>query len=641
MLGVKPLGPTVGPGGVDFAVWSSAAQALHLCLFDGDQEISRLPFQPDDDHIFRVHVEGLKPGARYGVRAEGPYAPDQGLWFDPDKLLLDPYATRIDKPFAYHSNLSSRLNGAGDTAAFMPKGVVEAPWEKAQTLDVGLRPERVIYELQVRAFSKLHPQVPVADRGTLAALSHPAIIDHLKSLHVGAVELMPINAWIDERHLAALGLSNAWGYNPVSYFALDPRLAPGGMADLRKTVAALHEADIAVFMDVVYNHNGESDFGGPTLSFRGLDPKSYFRHAHGHPAELINDTGCGNTLDCTSPVVRRLVHDSLRYFVEYAGIDGFRFDLAPILGRDGSGFNPDAPMMVELLLDPVLGQRILVAEPWDIGPGGYQLGGFPSPFLEWNDRYRDDVRRFWRGDAHASADLATRLAGSSDVFAGPHAAGTRTVNFVAAHDGFSVADTVSYEHRHNHANGEENRDGHSENLSWNNGVEGVTDDAGVLESRRRDIRALLSTLFVSRGHILLTAGDEFGRTQAGNNNAYAQDNELTWLDWENRDLSLQDHAFSLARMRVFSEAFSSIDFLQPDDITWILPSGREKQAEHWDAPDVDAFAMAWRDERLVLFVNRSREDVVFRLNDGEEKHVSSRSIAVECKLCNDELGEPD
>lgn len=633
MSPTRSLGPSIEADGVRFTVWSSAADRIDLCLFDEERESLRVAMDKGADGLHEIFVQGLSPGARYGLRAEGRYDPTRGLWFDPEKLLLDPYAARIDRPFAYDAALSSSRYGSGDTAQLMPKGVVEARPAPMPTLGVELRPERVIYELQVKAFTQLHPEIAPEDRGTLAALAHPAVIDHLKSLHVGAVELMPINAWIDERHLAAQGLSNAWGYNPVSYFALDPRLAPGGLADLRAAVSALHAADIAVFMDVVYNHNGEGDAGGPTLSFRGLDPHGYFRHDKSDLGVLVNDTGCGNTLNTQAPITRRLVHDSLRYFVEYAGIDGFRFDLAPVLGRRSNGFDPDSPLMQELLLDPVLGESVFIAEPWDVGPDGYQLGAFPPPFLEWNDRYRDDVRRFWRGDDYASGAFATRLAGSSDIFNGRPASDTRSVNFLASHDGFSLHDVTSYERRHNEANGEQNRDGHRENLSWNHGVEGDTGDAVVINKRRRDVRALLSTLFTSRGHIMLTAGDEFGRTQKGNNNAYAQDNETTWLDWQNRDLKLQEHAYALARMRIASQAFHTLHFLDPEDVVWILPDGEEKQTDHWNAPDIGAFAMFWKDERLTLYINRTDEDVVFHLRDRAPRPAPARSLGVDYKAC--------
>ncbi|HEX8420054.1 MAG TPA: glycogen debranching enzyme, partial [Sphingomonas sp.] len=528
MTSTAPLGATVIDGGTRFAV--RAAGPVTLCLFD--DEVERRVAMACADGIWSVEVAGIEAGQRYGYRAT----------VDAAKLLVDPYAVELDRPFRYDPALC--VPGV-ETAYLVPKAIVQAGFPaKAgaqlgdvsdgppEPVDLGhglrrgtdesgrdeapplFRPGGLIYELNVRGLTMLHPDVPAAQRGTIAALAHPAVIAHLRKLRVAAVELMPIVAWIDERHLPALGLSNAWGYNPVVPMALDPRLAPGGVAELRETVAALREAGIGVILDLVFNHTGESDRDGPTLSMRGLDEALY--HARAPDGTLINDTGTGNTLDCSRPEVRALILDSLRHFAAI-GVDGFRFDLAPILAR-GPGFERDAPIFAEIAADPSLSTRVMIAEPWDIGPGGYQLGNFPEGWLEWNDRYRDDVRRFWRGDGSAGA-LATRLAGSSEVFG---SGATRTVNFVAAHDGFTLADTVAYEERRNHANGEDNRDGHGDNQSWNGGVEGPTDDPAILARRDRDRRALLGTLFASTGTIMLTAGDEFGRSQGGNNNAYAQ-----------------------------------------------------------------------------------------------------------------------
>jgi glycogen operon protein len=432
-----------------------------------------------------------------------------------------------------------------------------------------------------------HPEVPPEQRGTVRALAHPAIIAHLKKIGVSAVELMPITAWMDERHLPPLGLTNAWGYNPVTFMALDPRLCPGGLEELRSTVEALHAAGIAVLLDLVFNHTAESDASGPTLSLRGLDANAYYRHFRGR---LVNNTGTGNTVACDHPVVARMVLDSLRHFMLNAGIDGFRFDLAPILGRDRKGFNADSPLLRAMREDKVLKNALLIAEPWDVGPQGYQLGSFGAPWLEWNDKYRDDVRRFWRGDACRIGSLATRLAGSSDIFERGEQKVTRTVNFIAAHDGFSVADLVAYEQKHNQVNGEKNRDGHGDNLSWNNGAEGPTRDVKIIASRQRDIRALLATLFASRGAIMLTAGDEFGRTQNGNNNAYCQDNETTWLDWQGRDVSLEDFVTRLALARFAkSSPLTQTRFLTGfeisglADVQWLKETGAPMQEDDWQA----------------------------------------------------------
>jgi glycogen operon protein len=595
-------------------VWSSAAERIWLCLFDGERETDRVPLTPGPGHTFTAP---LPPGARYGLRADGPWDPARGLWFDPAKLLVDPYTTRLDRPFAWNPRLAARRRDSTDTAHLIPKAIAEDLPPPTIPPPPVFKPGGLIYEVPVRAFTLLHPDVPPQIRGTVAALAHPAILDHLTRLRVNAVEMMPIAAWIDERHLAPLGLSNAWGYNPVAFMAPDPRLCPGGVAELKATVAALRAAGIGVILDVVLNHTGEGDAHGPTLSLRGLAP-AYFRHTP--DGRLANDAGTGNTLACDHPATRRLILDSLRHFAAQAGVDGFRFDLAPILGRTAQGFNPQAETLQAIAADPLLADRILIAEPWDVGPHGYQLGRFPPPWLEWNDRFRDRARRFWRGDAHMLGDFATALAGSSDTFPSPT---TRTVNFIAAHDGFTLADLTAYRHKHNHANGEHNRDGHSENLSWNNGVEGPTSDPAVLAARRRDQRALLATLFASRGTIMLTAGDEFGRTQQGNNNAYAQDNPLTWLDWTARDRELEAFTAALAALRRAHPALADPTLLTgapgPDrlpDVAWLTPAGRPKTPEDWQNARGPALAMllaSGGDGRLAVLFNRSAHTVTFQL----------------------------
>jgi len=566
-------GATLTRSGAEFAVWAPDATALTLCLFDGDAE-TRHPMTRDGEH-WRAAIPGVKAGQRYGLRADGDWSPERGLCFDPAKLLLDPYATAIDQPFAYDPRLGQR---GVDTAALVPKAMLEKPLADVRRAPPRFQPGGLIYELNVRGYTMLHPGIPEHQRGTVAALGSPAVIAHLKKLQVAAVELMPIVAWIDERHLPPLGLTNAWGYNPVVPMALDPRLCPGGISELRETVATLHRAGIGVILDLVFNHTGESDRLGPTLSMRGLSEARYY--AHEADGRLINDTGTGNTLDCAQPEVRALTLATLRRFVREAGVDGFRFDLAPIMAR-GPGFSPDAPIFAEIDADPWLADRLLIAEPWDIGPGGYQLGAFPDSWLEWNDRYRDDVRRFWRGDAGVGA-LATRLAGSSDVFGKR----SRTVNFLAAHDGFTLADSVAYEHRHNEANGEQNRDGHGENFSWNHGVEGPSDDQHIQTLRQADLRALLATLFASTGTIMLTAGDEFGRSQRGNNNAYAQDNDLSWVDWTGRDLALEDFTAQLAKGRAQAlDAYAAF----PEPGVWRRADGAEMSIADWESAQTQAF----------------------------------------------------
>ncbi|MGB3415728.1 MAG: glycogen debranching protein GlgX [Mesorhizobium sp.] len=606
MGATSPLGAAVSREGIRFAVWSAAAERIQLCLFDGERETDRLDLEPEGEGVHALFVPGLSAGTRYGFRADGDYAPERGLWFDPQKLLVDPYALEIDRAYAYDPRLAARRGEGGDTAPLVPKSVAVALPEAVPAAPPLFQPGGLIYEIAVRAFSMRHPDVPERDRGTVRALAHPAVIAHLKKLGVSSVELMPVTAWIDERHLPPLGLANAWGYNPVTFMALDPRLAPGGLADLREAVSALHAAGIGVILDLVFNHTGESDVLGPTLSLRGLDANAYYRHTVG--GTLVNDTGTGNTLACDHPVVQRLVLDSLRHFVRHAGVDGFRFDLAPVLGRDGRGFDPNAPLFQAIRSGPLLADRILIAEPWDIGPGGYQLGRFSPPFLEWNDRYRDDVRRFWRGDAGMVGALATRLAGSSDVFYG---LATRTVNFIAAHDGMTLRDITAYAHKRNEANGEGNRDGHDENFSWEDGAQ-------------TDVRALLATLFASRGAVMLTAGDEFGRTQNGNNNAYAQDNETTWLDWQGRDRALEDHACALSALRRALPVFAETGFLEGHpsrpsglaDVAWLTEAGQPMAEADWHGDGCRRLAMlldAGNGGRLAVLVNGDRRACAFTL----------------------------
>lgn len=568
-LGAYPV-----PGGVHFAVRAPDAARIELCLFENSEE-THIPLERAGD-IHATTVLGIAAGQHYGFRAHGDWAPERGHFFDPAKLLVDPYAKLLDGPFQYHPELSEP---GRDTAMLVPKSVVTSMPASPSVSPPLFRRGGLIYELNVRGFSLRHPDVPAAQRGTITALAHPAIIAHFQKLKVSAIELMPIVAWIDERHLPPLGLRNAWGYNPVVPMALDPRLAPGGIEELRTTVAALRAAGIGVILDLVFNHTGESDNAGPLLSLRGLDNRCYAHAADGSP---VNDTGTGNTLNAAEPAVQALILESLRHFTR-CGVDGFRFDLATVLARDPD-FNPHAAIFDAIAQDPLLRDRVLIAEPWDIGPGGYQLGNFPSNWLEWNDRYRDDVRRFWRGDNRTAGALATRIMGSSDIFSG---ATTRSVNFIAAHDGFTLADLVRYATKHNDANGEHNRDGHDENFSWNNGVEGPSSDAAVTDRRQTDLKALLSTLFASRGTIILCAGDEFGRTQNGNNNAYAQDNETTWLDWLGRDTALEDFTAGLASLRARSLGTRVAGFVKTAD--WYDLSGNALTPESWNAASLQGF----------------------------------------------------
>ncbi|WP_137131511.1 glycogen debranching protein GlgX [Rhizobium sp. FY34] len=610
-----PLGAVLTPKGARFSIFSAHASSMELCLFDedGETETARLTMPRADDGLFILNIDGLGAGTRYGFRAHGLYEPDQGLWFDASKLLVDPYAKQLDRPFRHDAKLS---HFGVETAGLVPKAILtsEKPVkrEKPQFAPGGL-----IYEVAVRPFTMLHPDVPEYQRGTVAALAHPAVLAHLKHIGVDAVELMPITAWIDERHLPALGLTNGWGYNPVAFMALDPRLVPGGMAELAETVRILHENDIGVLLDLVFNHTGESDRHGATLSLRGIDNLTYYHHMPGEPGHLVNDTGTGNTVACDHPMVRQLIVDTLRHFVLHAGVDGFRFDLAPILGRSINGFSRDSETLTAILTDSVLSDRVMIAEPWDIGPGGYQLGNFPPPFLEWNDRARDDVRSYWRGDAGKTGVLASGLAGSSDIFSRHGLDHTRSVNFLAAHDGFTLMDLVSHQHKHNEANGEDNRDGHNDNQSWNNGVEGKSEDPQIIAARRADVEALLATLFATRGSVMLTAGDEGGRSQAGNNNAYAQDNAITWIDWSALDPQLIARTAELSRFRRRFDVFSKASFFtgQNEDVTWLNEHGQPMSVGDWENPERAYLAMLLKSIdrqtglpcRLAILFNRSHE----------------------------------
>ncbi len=588
----ETLGVRVAGNGINVAVQAGHAEAIALCLFDAaGQEVERLLLPARTGAMWHGHVADVPPGTRYGLRAFGPWDPAHGHRFNPSKLLLDPWATAIDRPFQLHPLLFDHDGPlADDTAALMPKGIVEAPALAATPAHPFDWDRQIIYELHVRGFTMTHPEIPAAIRGTYAALGHPASIRHLTRLAVTTVELMPSAAWIDERHLPPLGLSDYWGYNPMAFLAPDPRLAPGGWAEVRSAVDALHAAGLNVVLDVVLNHTGESDALGPTLSLRGLDNAGYYRLDRGDAARYVNDAGCGNILAMDQPAALRLGLDALRAWALYGGLDGFRLDLAVTLGRRANGFDPQAPFLQAVEQDPVLSGRVMIAEPWDIGAGGYQLGGFPARWGEWNDRYRDTMRRFWRGDGAMAGPFATRLAGSADVFASDHRPLSRSVNFITAHDGFSLADLVAYSEKHNAANGEDNRDGTGDNLSWNNGVEGPTSDPTILANRARDVRALLATLLLSLGTPMLSMGDEAGRSQGGNNNAYAQDNAASWFDWTNADEALIDFtARAIALRRQLWPLFGG-DALtgsqRPDtallDVTWLRPDGQPPGPEDWN-----------------------------------------------------------
>lgn len=571
----EPLGVTVNAGGANIAVFSRDATAIEFCLFDSsDRQLASTRLLWRTGNVHHAFIPGVTYGMRYALRAHGPFDPVNGLRFDASKVLIDPYATRL-APYPETRDpippegVDDSIRDGIDTSPFVPKAVVDEPYASS-----GARPERpfpksrVIYELHVRGFSMCHPEVPAALRGTFAALAHPSCLAHFRRLGVTTLQIMPLSACWDERHLGPLGLKNYWGYNPIAFLAPDPRLAPGGMEEIAKTVDSLHEAGLEVILDVVFNHTAESDERGRTLSLRGLDNRTYYRLADDQ-RHYTNDTGCGNTLALDRPTPIRLVMDALRHWASVGGFDGFRFDLAPVLGRTANGFTSDAPLIAALEQDPVLRNRLVIAEPWDIGHGGYQLGGFPARWLEWNDRSRDDIRRFWRGDGSVGA-LATRLAGSSDVFAARNRRPSSSVNFVAAHDGFTLRDSVSFATKQNEANGEHNRDGHSGEISF------VSPDPSA------HCRALIASVLLARGTPMLSAGDELGRTQGGNNNAYAQDNSTTWIDWNSADKQLIEFTSAMIAVRLRTPALLEDRFLDGNgDVRWLRADGVPFKAEDW------------------------------------------------------------
>ncbi len=624
-----PLGVTVDARGANVAIFSAHAAAIDLCLFDasGQKEIERLRLPERTGDIFHGHVEGLQIGTRYGLRAHGDFAPTQGHRFNAAKLLVDPHARLLDRQFRLHPSMFAYPAGTDDlqldstdSAPFMPKGIVTASPGSRIHAPLTRWSDTILYELHVRSFTRRHPHVPAAVRGTFAGLRHPAAIEHLVKLGITTVELMPLAAWIEERHLLAAGLENYWGYNPVAFSAPDPRLAPGGWDEIRLTIAELASAGIETIVDVVLNHTGEGDELGPTLSLRGLDNASYYRLRADDPRFYADDSGCGNTLALDRAPVVRLAMDAMRAWVRHAGVHGFRFDLATSLARRADGFDAHAPLLAAIQQDPELAGLKLIAEPWDIGLGGYQLGRFPAAWGEWNDRFRDDVRRFWRGDQGYLGALATRLAGSADVFAKRPA--SRGINFVTAHDGFTLADLVSYSVKRNAANGEANRDGSNNNHSWNNGHEGPSDDLQVLSARRRDQRALLATLILARGTPMISMGAELGQSAHGNNNCYAQDNELSWLDWDNADQSLIRFVATLTEARRNTPLVRGDLGLTGDrtedwlpHVEWLSPEGSPLLPADWDAADGGSLVMLLGEsgDRVALLIHRGANPRAFRL----------------------------
>jgi isoamylase len=607
------LGAHVDGDGVDFAVFSSVADAVEVAIFDEQGGETRRPLEPADGDVWRAHVAGAGHGTRYGFRVHGPWDPAAGLRCNAAKLLLDPYARAIAGAVEWNPALDG--GDPADSAPYVPRSVVcDAPfdWAGDRPPDVALA-DSIVYEVHVKGFTRLHPDVPEALRGTYAGLAHPAAIAHLTRLGVTAVELLPVHQFVHDGPLAARGLRNYWGYQSIGYLAPHNEYSSSGqhgeqVDEFKAMVRALHAAGLEVLLDVVFNHTAEGDEHGPTLCLRGLDNPAYYRLASDR-SRYVDDTGCGNTLDTHRPHGLRLVMDSLRHWVTEMHVDGFRFDLAASLGRATSDFDPFSAFLDAVGQDPVLSQVKLIAEPWDIGQGGYELGDFPPGWSEWNGRYRDTVRDFWRGTGGTLADFATRLMGSSDLY-GHGRRPSASINLVTVHDGFTLTDLVSYDAKHNEANGEDNRDGANDNRSWNCGVEGPTGDPAIVALRARQRRNLLATLLLSEGVPLLLAGDELGRTQGGNNNAYCQDNPISWIDWPG-DGDLVDFAARLCRLRREQPLFRDPRYLSAGEVGWLRPDGEPMGSADWSNPEARAVAVALPGS--LLLVNAWWEPLTFRL----------------------------
>jgi glycogen operon protein len=648
-----PRGATWDGEGVNFALFSEHAERVELCIFDpaGRREIQRVELKEHTDQVWHGYLPEARPGMLYGYRVHGPYRPDDGHRFNPHKLLVDPYARNFVGNLRWSDALYGYVVGhrredlsfdRRDSARGLPKCQVvdnAFTWGDDRPPAIGWN-DMVIYELHVRGFTMRNPQVPPALRGTYAGLASAPVIEHLKRFGVTTVELMPVHAFVDDRRLVELGLRNYWGYNTLGYFSPEPRYAATSnpVAEFKAMVKVLHSAGIEVILDVVYNHTAEGDHLGPTLAFRGIDNASYYRLAEGDRRHYVDYTGCGNTLNLRHPRVLQLIMDSLRYWVTEMHVDGFRFDLASTLARELHEVDRLGAFFDVIHQDPVLNRVKLIAEPWDLGEGGYQVGNFPPGWAEWNDRYRDTMRAFWKGDGGLIGEFARRLTGSSDLYGRSGRRPYASINFVTAHDGFTLRDLVSYDHKHNEANGEDNRDGHNHNLSWNCGVEGPTDDPAIKRLRAQQQRNFIATLLLSQGVPMITAGDEIGRTQNGNNNAYCQDNETSWVDWplDGERERLLAFARRMIALRRAHPTFRRRDFFQGrplygsdiKDIVWMRPDGHEMTQQEWESEharalavylsgaglnEVDARGRALTDEDFVLLFNASAEPVEFRI----------------------------
>lgn len=599
-----PIGTTVDGLGVNFSLFSAHAEKVELCIFDeqGQQELTRFSMPLCEHNLWHGYLKGAKAGLVYGYRVYGPYRPEFGHRFNHHKLLLDPYAKALtgrfswsDRHFAYKvGDIRKDLSfDERDNADVMFKAVVVDPSASGIPRNPIAWQNTVIYEGHVKGLTAINDKIPSDLRGSFLGISHPAMIAHYRAIGITTIELLPVQQFISEQFLIDKNLSNYWGYNSLGFFVPHKDyLNQNQLVEFQQMVDQLHQAGFEVIIDVVYNHTCEGNWLGPTLSFRGIDNKSYYRLNPTEPRYYINDTGCGNTLNISHPRVLQMVMDSLRYWVNIMGVDGFRFDLATILAREVTGFDPSNGFLDAVLQDPVLAKVKVIAEPWDIGPGGYQLGAFPAPWSEWNDQYRDAIKRYWRGDKGMLPEFARRIHGSSDIFEHSGRQPYASVNFLCSHDGNTLHDLVSYKKRHNEANGENNRDGHSENFSNNHGVEGETNDVTILAVRLRQMKNMLTTLLFSQGVPMLLAGDELGRTQQGNNNAYCQDNEINWLNWNDKSEfseELTPFVASLTQLRVRFPMLSYRRFIHKDDkdsqvdITWFHPSGQPMHKDHWHA----------------------------------------------------------
>jgi isoamylase len=611
-----PLGATWDGLGVNFALFSANASKVELCVFDNDghTEIERVELPEYTDEVWHGYLPEARPGTVYGYRVHGPYEPDAGHRFNPNKLVIDPYARQLVGQLRWGPELfgyelghpdKDKSYDSHDSANLVQKCRVIDPaftWGRTSKPEVAWE-NTIIYEMHVKGFTRSHPLVPEPDRGTFAGLSSPHVPAYLRSLGITSAEFLPVHAFVDDSNLVEKGLRNYWGYNSIGFFAPEPRYLRTPFAnEVKEAVNQFHAHGIEVILDVVYNHTAEGNELGPTLSFKGIDNASYYRLLPNQKRYYVNDTGTGNTVNLSHPRVLQMVADSLRYWATEMRVDGFRFDLATILAREPYGFDEGGGFLDACRQDPILSGVKLIAEPWDVGPGGYQVGQFPPGWAEWNDKFRDTVRRFWKGDEGAAREFARRITGSGDLFDRRGRRPWASVNFVTAHDGFTLNDLVSYNEKHNQANGEENRDGHAANHSWNHGVEGPTDDLEVLKLREQQKRNLLATTLLSHGTPMILAGDEFGHSQGGNNNSYAQDNEITWLDWigisaEGR--SLREFARKLiATRRAFSILHRSrfvVGNVNPEldvkDVTWLAPDGIEMSAAQWESPHTRCFGM--------------------------------------------------